>query len=408
MHRLLPLLAILLVAVFLSSGCLEAKRSTAVAYDPALDTFRVLRLYYDIEASTAEDISYLQALYGNRDHLLLYDSIAIMDESAAIRVNKNHYFTMNLGKRTPRPITPTLTELDLSLIQILPGKLFLSPDKTLCYYHQLIVPGKFVDQLLTQANTMLYTSLVEAIDAEIQRRKDGGTIVPWEEIQTNLLPPTSKPTVSTTATTDALADTQPTTEPTTQPAHDKFAMYLSDESLTLMRQATLKKSILLTRKENLVSFNFVLTPHDATQLQTFFTTLRKQVVQESARPENANNREYLDHLKAMLDQLAITIHPSGLVTAAAPVDQLLNGLLTVRELPSKPLTRPATQPAGFVERTRLAAREMRGQVDPSLHLNKILPAFQKDQLPTNPTDKPVEPGQDLFLPSPATAPTTAP
>ncbi len=72
-------------------------------------------------------------------------------------------------------------------IKIKPGKLFLSPEKTLCYYHTVSLPGKVLDEGLRNGDAAQRKELTEQIEEELARRKNGEHPGSWEQLQQDLI-----------------------------------------------------------------------------------------------------------------------------------------------------------------------------------------------------------------------------
>ncbi|MEI8196445.1 MAG: heavy metal-binding domain-containing protein [Phycisphaerae bacterium] len=443
MRRILSAMLVMVLFGVFGSGCLQAKRREAVRYDAATDTFHVLRLYTDITAADAADVQHLAALYANRDHMLLYDPVAIFKEAAAVRLGKDEVLQVSLGEHEVRPDV-TKTDLDFSQVTITPGQFFLSPNKTLCYYHQMSAPGTFIDQLLAKGSVALRTQLVAEIKKERARRHIGGQRESLDLAQQRLLDNLNPPR--------ATEPIPPATVPATQadgfeyyccmhpqvhgplpgkcpicgmplgkraPADspDSAVSYLSDASLDALDKGITDKTLTLVRHGGVISLQFALAPDDALALRANLTQLctTLRVLADTNPPARNVDRNRLAAIANLLDALVITPRQDGSVTAAvnaADVVDLLMAAMDADEAAKSETstTGPAAAPAASGPKQLTTAGLIAGlraqgvPIDAKLALPDIVPAFKKGSLPANPSATPQAPGIHLFDAPPETAP----
>lgn len=406
------LLSLLLVSLFgiFSVGCLQAKRREAVRYDAAMDTFHVLRLYTDITAQGPEDVKHLAALYTNRDHILLFDPIAIFKEAAAVRLDKEQALPISLGEHQARPDV-FKTDLDLSQVNITPGQFFLSPAKTLCYYQQMSAPGKFIDQLLAKGSEALRTELLKEITQERDRRKNGGQRLPWEmarqEIVNGVDPAPAAPNVP---------DTGPVKSTATEPARPgpSMVVFYSDVSLAALDKCISDKTLTLARQGSTINLNFTVTSEDARAMCDNFTQLRTALhVRADATPQAVESaRRKRAAIVQIFDALTITSPQNGSICASVEAVDIVDRLMAVVDAEEAAKTdSPAATPAPQavpttrpLERIIDGLRERGVPINEKLALPDIIPAFKKGSLPANPSANPVVPGTGMFEDVPTTSP----
>jgi hypothetical protein len=396
---------LLALTLVLASGCLDANRRTALRYDERTDTFYALRIYYNIKADDANDVSYLEALYRYRDSLLLYDPIALFDESAALRLPAGGLQPLTLGARGHRQ-PPLELDADFKLVTVQPGTFFLSPQKTLCYYHQMTAPGKFVDQLVALGSTRLRAAVLAQLDRETMRRQNGGVPDSWTQVRERLQAAVSTPPPSTAPVTQPVEPSPPASAPATNVAttepEDTALRVLREESLTLLRKGIVDKSLTLSRKGSELSLLFRLTSRDADDLKRTSDFLRQCLRDQIGREKDPARHHQLASELKLAEALHITVF-AGKVTAWVDV-------MTIAELWDDAAAGPDAvngwEPpnAGQGEQYRLVVRELKSQTSDQVHLGELLPAFRKGRLAEAPaattaTAPATQPDYaDLFLP----------
>ena len=138
-------LAVLLITAAFSSGCIAARPFTLVKYDAKTDTFHELRIYVDIAGGTAAQNTKMTA-----EGLV-----------AQWRV-RDRYIPM----------------LEC---------LFLSADKTLCYYHEVSLAGTALDDSLRKGDVAARKELKEQVEQELASGRAHGKASSWEQLKNDLI-----------------------------------------------------------------------------------------------------------------------------------------------------------------------------------------------------------------------------
>lgn len=177
------MLLVLVAVVF--AGCLHARRDTIVRYDAAADRFAVLNVYRGLHGDDAADMDYLQTLWKERERIYnvpVLTGFALFDQPALQRREDGKFQVINLGQA--KEPTPWDLPVSLETLKVVPGKLFVE-DELLCYYDQVIVPGKLVDELLPHA-TRAVTPMLRDFDEELAIRENGGEAAAWDRLRAEL------------------------------------------------------------------------------------------------------------------------------------------------------------------------------------------------------------------------------
>jgi hypothetical protein len=177
----LPLLLLSTLSLFLP-GCLKARETDRVLYDPARDEFRLVMVLERIDASIS-DLEYLGAITQNKDHLIAPVMPGNAFGYAPWFLRLADHKTAKVSFIEPRKgdMNPIDAAADLSAISIRPGAFFVQ-DNTLCYYHAITMPGKTVDAIIAQTRKDQLDPLKKEIKKEIERRRDKGRIYTWPEL----------------------------------------------------------------------------------------------------------------------------------------------------------------------------------------------------------------------------------
>jgi hypothetical protein len=300
MGNLLRSVTLPLAAITLLGGCMQGRPYTLVKYDRQSDTFHELRIFADIAGADHRAHDFPQT-WRDRDRYIpavicLYArheavsgrSMEGIFECAFLR-NANHTYCWAAGPGKPGPEwkSPALDQ-----VSIVPGKLFLSPQKNLCYYHRVDVPGKAVDDEIVDANERLRSTLIARIGAEWKRRHTGGHRRSWDDVQRELVGSmTPHPTP---------VDYGPAADPLT---------CLEDSSLNLLLAAAKAKTAMVSRKAGEIRFAVELTPEDCRRAKAAFYAVR----QKAAKCDSFKNSDEPDALKGDLS----SIHPGVSMAALA-------------------------------------------------------------------------------------------
>ena len=257
MRNLFRSVALALTAVTLLGGCISARPYTLLKYDRQTDTFHELRIYTDIAGADNLSQNFRQrdryiptvwCWYARGPEVARRGSDGdgeVMCEFAIKRLG-NHNYCMMAPDAGPKWEDPAFDH-----ISIAPGKLFLSPQKRLCYYHRVAIPGKVIDELLSDANHNLCDALVGMVERELNRRRAGGRRESWDNLQREMVdfvtlwPKRAGP--NTTGPGEKVTDS---------------LTCLEDSSLKLLLASAKAQKPMYSRKWGELQFALALTPDD--------------------------------------------------------------------------------------------------------------------------------------------------
>ena len=162
-------------------GCVAAKPYTLLKYDAKTDTFHELRIYVDIRNGSdnrdqTAGANGLSALWRERDRGIpnipcFYEKASAGTDAAPTfirlcapsRMGGNKYQLLY----RQQPDAFSMSSAWLERVAIKPGKLFLSPQKTLCYYHEVSLPGRALDEALRESDTDVRRALGARVEQEL-------------------------------------------------------------------------------------------------------------------------------------------------------------------------------------------------------------------------------------------------
>lgn len=175
----------LLSLLALCCGCLRADVFHYLGYDAADDTFTASVIYTNLQSESPADLEHLAALWKQREEIIIHPFVLNFfgGQQAILRLDGRHYKAIDLAQAAKQLLPELESEIALDSIAVKPGRFFMGPHKTLCYSHQIKVPGKSVDQILGLANKSINAALAEEIPKEIKRRADGGKVGTWDELR---------------------------------------------------------------------------------------------------------------------------------------------------------------------------------------------------------------------------------
>ena len=374
------------VAVLWFSGCLSTNYLVMLRYDDAKDEFHVLNVYQRIAAATPGDSEYLYQLWLNRDHLIRVPNVDIFTMPAYVRMSPAKYAAINLGEAPPI-LESADTPISLGQIRVLPGTFFLRGPDTLCYYDQVVLPGKVVDQALPVLIATVAPKVIEGIDKELQRRKDGGKRVGWGGVRRYI-------------EEGVHASANPTTTPATQPAEElpspDAVQILDEESLGLLRKGVTDGGVKLTREKQVFHLIVPLSNADARQCEDswhiFVDALKKDAPKAAAGTQLA----VVSKLQPAFD----------LKTLPNAVELEINLAIIIDRLPelasiTEPLGDPAPEKLASMRDTIKALRAHGVPIDEKLTVEQLAKDFVTDSVNSYASAHPVEPGSGLVQTPPA-------
>jgi hypothetical protein len=384
LHRVLCNIVCALLVATLLSGCLDADSALFARYDAVKDQFEILAIYQHIHGDSDDDLKVLQALWTNRDHMIIGPDVAlghiakILGTNGILRMTPDTYASVDMGKATMT--SPQKSEMPLDQIQIQPGKLFLEADDNLCCYQGLILPGAMFDKGLSAANSSLVQgddrqNMLAAIDAEITRRKNGGEMVSWDDY-----------TRETIAEVSAALTNQPT-----PPAETRWP--LSNDSLSMLKAAVSRGTLKpFARRGEVLSVSIPLTPADVQSAKTFFKSIKSAAIDSTEKhiaactvlEEAARGR----CIEAMIKAVSVDEDSATAISLHVGLTSLINASSIWVEHYSQ--ATPANKSMASLAADKLKARS-------DLKINGVIEAFNAKALEFYPSPKPATPGEQITV-----------
>jgi hypothetical protein len=295
-------LGIVCAIAVLCIGCLNAKKIQSFRYDADDDSFHSLTIYAHVHSARTKDHEWLAQLWKDRERLIFPGAwISIFDEPAYLKVSANEFQEINLGERHKKA-PPVERTLPLGKITVLPGEFFLSPEKTLCYHHRVAVPGEVVDAILLDESRASAENAAEAVDNELERRKDGGKRKTWEEVRRQL--------VAEILQVDRAAGdkAKPEKRKTTEDVHPFMA--LDDTSLTLLGKMTSERTRITWREKATLYISLPLSAADCRELKATFDVAKAAVV-ELVKRELTGEAKQLEALRVAEKAVSVEVQETG-------------------------------------------------------------------------------------------------
>jgi hypothetical protein len=383
-------LSVLSLAVFSAlwfSGCLSTEYAALLKYDEAKDEFTVLNVYQRIAAATPGDAEYLYQLWRNRDHIIRLPNIDIFGKPAILRFSPTQYDQINLGQ-APNALEPRPSAIPLDQIRVLPGTFFLRGSDMLCYYDQVVVPGKVVDQSLALFLQTIAPELTEAIDKETKRRQDGGQRLAWDQVRRKILEsfhPSGKP-----------ADDDKENSESGNPLH-----VLDEQSLQLLRGGIADGNLRLRREKQVFRISVPLSDADARQYDEIWRTMAEAVRTDALHGSGKDPASARIASKLLLG-IELSVHPRS-------VEFKIDLAIIAKHLPeilgtTKPLSEPTPENSKKMTEMIAGLRAKGATIDEKLTLEEVINGFAAGSLKSLPPAHSVEPGTGMIqAPPPAPA-----
>jgi hypothetical protein len=377
------------------SGCLTADKSVSAIYDATHDRYRFLVVFQNIASQTdksAADLAWLKALYANRDHLILTpmgspSPIEDMGEAAYLRLSNSLFASADLSDPGAGNFTSQASVVPLDDIQVIPGRFFVRRQRSLCYFQQIVVPGKAADALVDYANRQDAStssgSLVAGFDAELQRRQSGRARATWDAFTKSVIDQTTWMMKHESSELGA-----PTGD-----VGDPFDM----QTLQIIRAGLAGGTVKISRDGAMLNASAEMTAADVSGSVAFVDAFRKAVgdVANHPNPRSRRNKAW----SAMLDSGSIVAADATHVKASVDLIKLFDAFYNPLESPPS-----GSEPRGdkVVNLLKLADDSL--QIDRELTVGKIVSDFKADSLAANPPAKSVEPGTGMGTIHPSTEP----
>lgn len=150
-------------------------------YNDNTDIFSLLFVHTHLEANNEEAIQRLVKCWESREQVIPLFGCHFF---ALRRVSTDSYRQIGDGLEGSDLLT---SSVPLDEITITPGNFFLGPDNTLSYTHRIDFPGRVLDRLLALGEVEIRSQLKRSVERELQRRRDGGAVVSWDAIRSEIL-----------------------------------------------------------------------------------------------------------------------------------------------------------------------------------------------------------------------------
>ncbi len=393
------LTAICLVLVALEiCGCLTADKSVSAVYDAKHDRFRFLIVFQNIASQTdksAADLTWLKAMYANRDHLILSpmgspSPTEGLGEAAYLRLSNSLFASFDLSNPGTGNFTSQMSVIPLNDIEVLPGRFFVRRQRSLCYYQQIVVPGKTADALVDYANRQVASvssgSPLAGLDAEVQRRQSGAAQATWEAFAKSVIDQTTW-MMKGHNSSDPGAPTNDVGDP--------FDL----QTLQMIRAGVAGGTVKISRDGAMLNVSAEMTAADVSGLVAFVDAFRKAVgdVADHPNPQSRRNKAW----SAMLDSGTIVATDATHVKVSVDLMKLFGAFYSPLESPPS-----GSEPRGdkVVNMLKVAGNSL--EIDNQLTVGKIVADFTADSLASNPPAKSLEPGTGMGTIHPSTEPAT--
>jgi hypothetical protein len=169
------------------SGCIESEIFTLARYDPKDDSVRCIQVYTNICAAQKADLDHLVSLWERRESIII-QPVELPGLPAFERKGKNKYCSIDLGELAKKQSEVTSTDVDLDSIKVIPGEFYLNAHLNLCYYHQIVVPGKTIDALLKEVIPFVTRELADFAKHQVELAgMKKAKIATWDELRKELV-----------------------------------------------------------------------------------------------------------------------------------------------------------------------------------------------------------------------------
>jgi hypothetical protein len=357
-------------------GCAAARPYTLLKYDAKTDTFHELRIYVDIrDGSDNRDqtagANGLSALWRERDRgipniLCFYEKASAGTDAAPTsfdfalkRIGEQKYEL--LYRQQPDPFSMSSAWLDRAAIK--PGKLFLSPQKTLCYYHEVSLPGRAWDEALREGDTDVRRALAARVEQELARRRNGGGREPWDDFQKKMVVRWDE-----LAKNEFRIDGGPEPDP---------LFCLDESSLKLLQAATKAKQPLIVRKAGEIRSSYPLSAEDCRRAKAVFDAVKERVLKPelSKKPVEGEppkqNWELAISLAAVATMLQATIEKDKRFVMTLRVPSFID--LTTESIRGD---KPTPKKTADYQKAIAVMKAAGASIDAKLTINDVLREFK--------------------------------
>jgi len=373
---------ILALSTVLFSGCLNSEEAILGRYDAAKDEFVFLNLYQRISAQKPVDAEYLYALWQNRDHLITPPIPTIFTKTSVLRISPTEFAVVNLGESS-KAIDATLSPVSLDAITVKPGKFFKRGGDAVCYYDQIVVPGKTIDQLLDAIQPEARKSIVASIRAEADRRKNGGKVWGWDDFRKLRLKDVRGGDDVTKS-----PDAKPGEEPS-----DDVIQYLSAETLDALTKGVTDGTAKISRKGPVFT---MVVPGSEADVKAVVGIVQDMRTEAATLLQKGTAGKDVGMAKKLTDPIAVRAASPTVLELSIDVTELFKAMEDVK--PPAAALEPSNEETTKGTAAVMAVLKEKGvPVDATLTVDQILAQFKDGTLPANPSEKPVKPGEGMVI-----------
>ncbi len=244
-------------------GCGIGHQQTYTRYEPKDDSFHLLKVYSNLNATTGNQMVDEKVLEHIVSHwkdraLLIPQPIPFFDPAATVyrRTGQHTYEIHSLGVPADKPRETQTTQVDLNAIEVLPGEFSLNEHGNACYYHQVKIPGSTVDAMLKEMSPTFAEGLAKLVEHQNQLRNKGTTAQwTWDEVRKELVKYLKNRAHK-------------------GPSPDSKLLPLDQESLKLLAQAGAKGQVDLSRKGDVFQLVIPLSQRDSLEAIATFDLVK--------------------------------------------------------------------------------------------------------------------------------------
>ncbi|MGA3067730.1 MAG: hypothetical protein ABSF29_12880 [Tepidisphaeraceae bacterium] len=393
------LLACLALVMF--PGCLVGMKTVAALYEPQADQFRFLSVFQHIGSDKPEnepaDQKWLTALYENRQNLVIAPDPMFEDWGlwAALRLPDNRWSDIQLTQLPPEGLKSRDDEIPLRDIQIKPGHFFLRGADNLCYYHEVIVPGKTADAVVSYFNRQFASPSKNApadwLGQLIEQRRKQLAAISWDDFTRDRIEQVLA----------SIDNGSPANQPATEPSG---AAKIPFDLATLQRvhDDLLAGKLPLVRQGDKLVATVEMTEADVTGAANFADAFRS-AVEDGLTQETPDEKPDDARMRAQLARLmnCATVTPTDPTHLRLSID--LIGLFNSFDDPVQ--TNPDVDQDQRDAGTRMAQFAAASlDLDQNLTVESIEQDFKNGTLQAYPPTQLAAPGTDMGPISPATQP----
>ncbi|MCY2995406.1 MAG: hypothetical protein NTY19_47210 [Planctomycetota bacterium] len=256
--RYLQLASILVLLALVSIlGCIDGNTIEFIRYDKASDSFVFLSVFTNLATNDADELTQLSTLWKNRANLM-HDFNPRFELFAGprmlLRIDRQTYQPIYVARAGKRP-EPIRTNARLDQVTVSPGQFFKNEHGNLSYSHQTTVPGKVIDQIITESTAEIADGISSLAEWQLGLRRTTSDPVPtWDVIRQSLI-------------AEMLGGQSPEIK-------NKQILPFETQSLRALIKCALDRSFSASRREDRLVFAFPLSESDCNELVATFDLVK--------------------------------------------------------------------------------------------------------------------------------------